>query len=98
LARHGREPSRTGVCRKERARRTTGVAGFSQGRRYWRTETVDAPAGFAQGKCKLIQIKPREKAFISFHFLCRIGAFQWVTANPNKKFPLSISGFAKRPN
>src|ERR1700679_2074346 len=61
LARHGSEPSRTGVCRKERARRTTGVASFPQGRRYWRTETVDAPAGFAQGKCKLIQINQGKK-------------------------------------
>jgi hypothetical protein len=24
-------------------------------------------------------------AFISFHFLFRIGAFQWVTADSNKK-------------
>ena len=34
---------------------------------------------------------PRKKAFISFHFLCRIGAFQWVTANPNKKIFLCLS-------
>jgi hypothetical protein len=44
--------------------------------------------------CKEMQANPRKKAFISFHFLCRIGAFQWVTANPNKNFPFSISGFA----
>jgi hypothetical protein len=51
-----------------------------------------------QGKCKLIQIKRRKIAFISFYFLCRIGAFQWVTADSNKKFPSSISGLAKRLN
>jgi hypothetical protein len=41
---------------------------------------------------------PRKKAFISFHFLCLIGAFQWVTVNPNKNFPSSIFRLAKRPN
>jgi hypothetical protein len=34
----------------------------------------------------------------SFHFLCRIEAFQWVTADSNKKFPSFISGLAKRLN
>jgi hypothetical protein len=27
-----------------------------------------------------------------------IGTFQWVTANPNKNFPFSISSVAKRLN
>jgi hypothetical protein len=44
-----------------------------------------------------MQANPRKKAFICFHFLCQIGAFQWVTANPNKKFPSSISGSRNAP-
>jgi hypothetical protein len=48
--------------------------------------------------CKEMQANPRKKAFISFHFLCRFEAFQWVTANPNKNFPSSIFRLAKRPN
>jgi hypothetical protein len=39
-------------------------------------------------KRKQIQIKPRKKAWISLDSFGRIGTFQWVTANPNKKiFP-----------
>jgi hypothetical protein len=38
----------------------------------------------------------RKIAFISFHFLFRIGTFQWVTADSNKKFPSAISGCARR--
>jgi hypothetical protein len=34
---------------------------------------------------KKIQGKPRKKACISLFSLGRIGTFQWVTANPNKK-------------
>jgi hypothetical protein len=30
------------------------------------------------------QIKPRKKAWISLDSFGRFGAFQWVTANPNK--------------
>jgi hypothetical protein len=32
-----------------------------------------------------MQRKPREKAWISLDSFGRIGTFQWVTANPNKK-------------
>jgi hypothetical protein len=35
---------------------------------------------------KLIQIKLRKKACISLDLFGGIGTFQWVTANPNKKF------------
>jgi hypothetical protein len=36
-------------------------------------------------KSKENQIKPRKKAWISLDSFGRIGAFQWVAANPNKK-------------
>src|SRR5580700_5331195 len=36
-------------------------------------------------KSKLIQINPRKIAWISLDLFGGIGAFQWVTANPNKK-------------
>jgi hypothetical protein len=39
-------------------------------------------------KSKLIQINPRKIAWISLDFFGGIGAFQWVTANPNKKILL----------
>ncbi len=43
-------------------------------------------------KTKLIQGNPRKKAWISLDSFGRIGTFQWVTANPNKKtFPASCS-------
>jgi hypothetical protein len=41
---------------------------------------------FDPKKCKESQIKPNKKAWISLFFLGRIGTFQWVTANPSKKF------------
>ena len=37
-------------------------------------------------KSKLIQINPRKIAWVSSDFFGGSGAFQWVTANPNKKF------------
>jgi hypothetical protein len=39
----------------------------------------------ARSSSKKIQGKPRKKACISLFSLGRIGTFQWVTANPNKK-------------
>jgi hypothetical protein len=47
-------------------------------------------------KTKEIQGNPREKAWISLDSFGRFGAFQWVTANPNKKrfFP----SFSPAPN
>jgi hypothetical protein len=46
------------------------------------------PAPAKPNKRKQIQIKPRKKAWISLDSFGRIGPFQWVTANPNKKiFP-----------
>jgi hypothetical protein len=39
-------------------------------------------------KSKEIQRNPRKKAWISLDFFGGIGAFQWVTANPNKKILL----------
>ena len=44
------------------------------------------PLSGRQTKPKEIQGKPRKKAWISLESLGRIGTFQWVTANPNKKF------------
>jgi hypothetical protein len=42
----------------------------------------------APNKTKQIQIKPRKKAWISLDSFGRIGAFQWVTGEKNrKKFP-----------
>jgi hypothetical protein len=38
-----------------------------------------------QGKTKGIQGNPRKKAWISLDSFGRIGAFQRVTTNPNKK-------------
>jgi hypothetical protein len=38
----------------------------------------------------------RKIAFICFHLLFRIGTFQWVTADSNKKFPSAISGCERR--
>src|ERR1700733_6633437 len=39
-------------------------------------------------KRKQMQIKPRKKPWISLDSFGRIGTFQWVTTNPNKKiFP-----------
>jgi hypothetical protein len=43
------------------------------------------PLSGRQTKPKGIQGKPRKKAWISLESLGRIGTFQWVTANPNKK-------------
>jgi hypothetical protein len=40
---------------------------------------------FLANKSKKNQIKPRKKAWISLDSFGRFGAFQWVTANPNKK-------------
>ena len=42
-------------------------------------------------KCKKNQGNPRKKAWISLDSFGRIGAFQWVTANPNKNsFPFCL--------
>jgi hypothetical protein len=38
----------------------------------------------------------RKIAFISFQKLFRIGTFQWVTADSNKKIPRAICGCARR--
>jgi hypothetical protein len=35
---------------------------------------------------RALERHPNRKACISLDYFCRIGAFQWVTANPNKKF------------
>jgi hypothetical protein len=44
-------------------------------------------------KRKQMQIKPRKKAWISLDSFGRIGTFQWVTTNPNKKIlPMSHCG------
>jgi hypothetical protein len=43
------------------------------------------PAPAKPNKRKQIQIKPRKKAWISLDSFGRIGTFQWVTVNPNKK-------------
>jgi hypothetical protein len=44
------------------------------------------------------QTNPRKKAWISLDSFGRIGAFQWVTANPNKKsFSSSFGARAERP-
>jgi hypothetical protein len=40
---------------------------------------------FRANKSKEKQIKPRKFAWISLDSFGRFGAFQWVTANPNKK-------------
>jgi hypothetical protein len=40
-------------------------------------------------KRKPMQIKPWKKAWISLDSFGRIGSFQWVTANPNKKLSLT---------
>jgi hypothetical protein len=46
------------------------------------------PSPARPNKRKQIQIKERKKAWISLDSFGRIGPFQWVTANPNKKiFP-----------
>jgi hypothetical protein len=37
-------------------------------------------------KTKKNQIRPSKKAWICLVLFVRIGIFQWVTANPNKKF------------
>jgi hypothetical protein len=45
----------------------------------------------APNKSKQMQVKPREKAWISLFFLGGIGPFQWVTGEKNtKKFSSSI--------
>jgi hypothetical protein len=38
----------------------------------------------------------RKIAFICFQKLFRIGTFQWITADSNKKIPSAISGCARR--
>jgi hypothetical protein len=54
---------------------------------YRRSETVRARQVHPR-KSKQIQINPRKIAWISLDFFGGIGAFQWVTANPNKKILL----------
>jgi hypothetical protein len=49
---------------------------------------------FPANKSKQNQINPSKKACISLDSLGRIGAFQGVTANPNKKSPALASGCA----
>ena len=44
---------------------------------------------------KLFQINPSKMAFISFYLFFRIGTFQWVTRNPNKKIELCLRLCAK---
>jgi hypothetical protein len=41
--------------------------------------------------CKEMQGKTRKNPCISLHSFGRFGAFQRVTANPNKKIPLGLS-------
>jgi hypothetical protein len=43
-------------------------------------------------KRKVNQGNPSKKACISLDSLGRIGGYQWVTANPNKKILLSPKG------
>src|SRR5271154_3383916 len=55
------------------------------------SESADTTS--ARVKPKEIQMNPRktkENPCISLDYLGRIGAFQWVTANPNKKFLLRL--------
>jgi hypothetical protein len=68
------------------------------GRQISRRARLDRPQGpqiqltgeFRPRKSKLNQGKPRKNAWISSDSFVRIGAFQGVTANPNKKI---FSGF-----
>jgi hypothetical protein len=65
------------------------------------------PPGFNQSascrkeKRKETKGNERKKAFISFSLLFRIGAFQWVTLDSNKKITPPLSSllrlYAKRP-
>src|ERR1700722_5391034 len=45
---------------------------------------------------KLDQTDPNKIAWFNLVSFVRIGAFQWVMANPNKNFLVSISGCAWR--
>jgi hypothetical protein len=51
---------------------------------------------FLQIKRKQMKTNERKIAFICFHLLFRIGTFQWVTADSNKKILAAISGCARR--
>jgi hypothetical protein len=51
---------------------------------------------FPANKQKQMKTNERKIAFISFQKLFRIGTFQWVTADSNKKIPSAISGCARR--
>jgi hypothetical protein len=51
---------------------------------------------FPANKRKQMKANERKIAFISFQKLFRIGTFQWVTADSNKKIPSAISGCARR--
>jgi hypothetical protein len=51
---------------------------------------------FLANKRKQMKANERKIAFICFHLLFRIGTFQWVTADSNKKILPAISGCARR--
>jgi hypothetical protein len=50
-----------------------------------RRRARDPCVGVAPNKSKQNQIDPDKKAWICLVLFVRIGTFQWVTANPNKK-------------
>jgi hypothetical protein len=61
-------------------------------------ERLQPKREWTANKGKQMQINERKKAFICFYLLFRIGTFQWVTADSNKKIrPLSarVAGCAQ---
>src|SRR6202453_2866902 len=52
---------------------------------------IHAGGGVGPRKSKKKQENARKTTCISLHSLGRIGTFQWVTANPNKKFLLRLN-------
>jgi hypothetical protein len=55
------------------------------------------PPFWPPNKSKTIQGNPNKKAWISLDSFGRIGAFQWVTAIPNKKNLSPVFSFAHPP-
>ena len=59
------------------------------------SDQTDARTAFGgPNESKQNQINPRKKAWFSLDSLGRFGAFQWVTANPNKKIPAIVLGLS----
>jgi hypothetical protein len=57
--------------------------------------SIQPASEFLANKSKLMKGKESKFAFFSFHLFFRIGTFQRVTPDSNKKIPVAISGCAR---